>query len=128
MIFYLFKVKSIIFLISRISSYQEQIEIEEKKDDFFRLLIENNLAETDSIIIFSLIRDYNESTINLILPSTNSNEKVINKLVDNTLETNNLISETIINNESTIKLVFENNEILLFYETNILNEFIYFYK
>jgi hypothetical protein len=63
----------IIFLIVKISSNDELEKIEAWTHELFQILIEQKEATEENILVFSIIKDHEKSTINLILPSTKSN-------------------------------------------------------
>lgn len=78
------------FMIVRIINENEYEEFLENITDIFQILINDNLASIDNIIIFSLIKEDKQSIENISLPFSNKNlnclencnfnEKIINLL------------------------------------------------
>jgi hypothetical protein len=89
--------KPIIFILVKILSNEDEIFLEEHTETIFKILIDNNLATESDILIFNLIKEYEEKIINWILPSTKSNLEIVKKIETNTLLVNNIICQTIIN-------------------------------
>lgn len=89
--------KPIIFILVKILSNEDEIFLEEHTETIFKILIDNNLASESDILIFNLIKEYEEKIINWILPSTKSNLQIVNKIETNTALVNNIIYQTIIN-------------------------------
>ena len=89
--------KPIIFILVKILSNEDEIFLEEHTETIFKILIDNNLATESDILIFNLIKEYEEKIINWILPSTKSNLQIVNKIETNTALVNNIIYQTIIN-------------------------------
>jgi len=89
--------KPIIFILVKILSNEDEIFLEEHTETIFKILIDNNLATESDILIFNLIKEYEEKIINWILPSTKSNLEIVKKIETNTPLVNNIICHTIIN-------------------------------
>lgn len=89
--------KPIIFILVKIVSNEDEIFLEEHTQTIFKILIDNNLASESDILIFNLIKEYEEKIINWILPSTKSNLEIVKKIETNTALVNNIIYQTIIN-------------------------------
>jgi hypothetical protein len=89
--------KPIIFILVKILSNEDEIFLEEHTETIFKILIDNNLATESDILIFNLIKEYEEKIINWILPSTKSNLEIVKKIETNTHLVNNIICQTIIN-------------------------------
>jgi hypothetical protein len=87
----------IIFLITKISNKDEMKKIEDWANKLFQILIEHGNANDQSIIIFSVIKDYNKTTENLILPSTNSNQKLTERCHKEMKFVNDLVVKTLTN-------------------------------
>lgn len=83
----------IIFLITKISNKEEMKKLESRVNELFQILIEHGDATEENILIFSVIKDYNKSTENLILPSTKSNQKLTERCHKETKFVNNLVVE-----------------------------------
>ena len=104
---------SIIFVISMIDDPNLFSELESLTHDIFHILITMNYADDTNIIIFSIIKNYTESTINLILPAINSNLEMVNKLSEQTQDTNNIIVKILENNTSDFNLEITDTEIIV---------------
>jgi len=103
----------IIFVISMIDKPELYYELELLTHDIFHQLISMNYADDTNIIIFSIIKNYTESTINLILPSINSNQEIIIQLEEYTQNTNNMIVKILDNHMSDFNLEFTDTEIIV---------------
>lgn len=90
----------IIFLITKISKKDEMKELEDWVNKLFQILIEHGNANDQSILIFSVIKDYNKTTENLILPSTKSNKKLTERCHKELKFVNDLVVKTLINSDT----------------------------
>ena len=73
------KFNPLIIIIIKISTEEEYNIIEEITNNIFQILMDNNDATEKNILIFSIIKDYNKTISNLILPSTKSSKKLIHR-------------------------------------------------
>ena len=62
----------LLFIVAKLESKQEFLKLESLTHDIFQILIDQKEASEENILIFSIIKDYEKLTINLILPSTRS--------------------------------------------------------
>ena len=90
----------ILFLIIKISDKNEMNMLENWTNKLFQILIEHGNATEENILIFSIIKDYNKSTENIILPSTKSNLKLTERCHKETKFVNNLVIETLQKSET----------------------------
>ena len=85
----------ILFLVAKISNKDEMEKLEAWTNELFQILIEHGDANKENILIFSVIKDYDKSTENLILPSTKSSPKLTERCHKETKFVNNLVIETL---------------------------------
>lgn len=69
----------LLLIICKISLSEEYDKIVQLSDEIFHILIDNEYATDKNILVFSIIKDYEKSTINLILPSVSSNQILVDK-------------------------------------------------
>ena len=107
------KYNPLIFIIAKVSSKDEVDNIETFANDIFQLLIDNKTATDKNTLIFSIIKDFDKTTENLILPSKKSNADLVDKCTnkENTNIINNIIIDILINIDSEffLEFVFSNN-------------------
>lgn len=108
----------IIFIVSKLSNSDENIKLEGLTHEIFQILIDQNVANEENILIFSIIQDYEKTTQNLILPSTKSNKNITNKCVLDKNFVNSLITQTLIKSDCNFYLEITDNKIKL-HENNI---------
>ena len=101
------QISPIIFLITKITNKNEMEKLEACTNELFQILIDYGNANETNILIFSVIKDYDKTTENLILPSTKSNQLLVDKCYRETKLVNNLISEILekIDSEFYIELL-----------------------
>ena len=90
----------LLFLIIKISEKCEMEKLEARVNELFQILIEHGNANQENILIFSIIKDYDKSTENLILPSTKSSPKLTERCHKETKFVNNLVVETLRNSDT----------------------------
>jgi hypothetical protein len=90
----------LLFLIIKISEKCEMEKLEARVNELFQILIEHGNANQENILIFSIIKDYDKSTENLILPSTKSSPKLTKRCHKETKFVNNLVVETLRNSDT----------------------------
>lgn len=103
----------ILIIVAKIASNYEYEKIEAMSNELFHILIENNDATESNILILSIIKDYNKTTSNLILPSTKSSKILTNRCYNDTKFLNRIIIQTL--NNTDIEYYFEitDNKILM---------------
>jgi len=116
----------IIIALVKISSEQELNLLLSLTNELFQILIDNNEATTENILIFSIIKDHLNKTSNLILPSTKSDLKLVNKC-ENTLFIISIISNTLLNSDTKFYIDLKNDKIFLHYKKLNLGIYSKFY-
>ncbi len=94
------KFSPILFLITKIANKNEMEKLEAWTNNLFQILIEHGNANEENILIFSVIKDYDKLTENLILPSTKSSPKLTERCHKETKFVNNLVVETLNNSDT----------------------------
>jgi hypothetical protein len=108
----------IILLIAKITNNDELQKIEAMAHELFLILIEQNAATEENILIISVIKDHEKATLNLIIPSIKSNENLVNRCY-NTNFVNALVIETL--RKSDTEFYIELGESKIFIHTINLN-------
>ena len=109
--FNLKEIKPIIFIIVRISNENDEKILIEHTDYLFDCLIQNKLADISDILIFNLIKEYDNKIINWILPSKESNKNVLDRIENNKDFINNIITSTLKNSNCYTIISFSKNEV-----------------
>lgn len=99
-------------LVSKIENEKELRKLEELTTEIFQYLYDQKEASSKSILIFSVIKDYDHSTENLILPSTNSSPELVQRCHENIALLNGLIVETLAKTECEYYFELKDNKIL----------------
>lgn len=119
------KYNPLIFIIAKVSSKDDVDNIETFANDIFQLLIDNKTATDKNTLIFSIIKDFDKTTENLILPSKKSNAELVDKCTnkENTNILNNIIIDILINIDSEffLEFVFSNNNTKILIHTININ-------
>lgn len=121
-------ISPLIIIICTIETHEHELFLEDNTNNIFELLIQNNLADKNSILIFNLIKMYNHKIINWILPSSVSDNNLINQLHDNDNNINNIIINLIKNNNCENILLLSENELKLRKININLQEHIEYYQ
>ena len=108
----------IILLIVKISNNDELQKIEAMAHELFLILMEQNVATEENILIISVIKDHEKATMNLIIPSTKSNENLVNRC-HNTNFVNAVVIETL--KKSDTEFYIELGQSKIFIHTTHLN-------
>jgi hypothetical protein len=103
----------LIFAICKLETQEETDKVELLSHDIFELLIEYGKATEDNILVFSIIKDYNKKTENMILPSTKSNKQLLERCYSNIKFLNAVIVKTLKNNDTEFYLEFTDTKILI---------------
>jgi hypothetical protein len=130
MILFFFKSKKfnpLIFIIIKISSEQEMERIEAWTNEIFQILLDEDEATKENILIFSIIKDYDRKTINLVLPSTLSDTKLVDNCHNNTKLMNQIIVDTIRNMDSSFHIELLDTKVKIHHTRYNLSEFSKFY-
>lgn len=107
------KFSPLLIIIVKILTNNEFKKIEEISSDIFQILIDNNDANEENILVFSIIKDYNKTTTNLILPSTKSNQTLSNRCLDDTNFMNRIVIETLKNSDTEYYLELTETKIYM---------------
>jgi len=103
----------ILFIIVKISNKDEMEKLEAWTNEIFKILIDENEANEENILIFSIIKDYEKSTENLILPSTKSSQKLTNRCHKETKFVNSLVVETLRKSDTEFYIELLPNKVLI---------------
>ena len=111
----------LIITVCKLTTQDEVNKIEKISHDIFELLIDNKEATLNNILIFSIIKDYNKKTENMILPAANS-DKVLVERCNNTNFLNTIITETLKNIDTKFYLEITETKILIHpVKTNLMS-------
>jgi hypothetical protein len=108
----------IILLVVKISNNDELQKIEAMAHELFLILMEQNVATEENILVISIIKDHEKATMNLIIPSTKSNENLVNRC-HNTNFVNAIVIETL--KKSDTEFYIELGQSKIFIHTTHLN-------
>ena len=126
------KYNPIIFIVAKISDPEMMEKIEALSHEIFHILMDEKVADETNILIFSIIKDYDKATINMILPSTKSNMKLVERCQENAHFVNTLIVDTLINVNTELFLEILDSKILLYSDkvkhSHNLTELAYYFK
>lgn len=100
--------KPILIIVAKLDNEESMEKLEAYTHEIFQILIDEKEADETNIIVFSVIKDHEKSTINLILPSTKSNMNLVTKLENDTQLVNKIIVQTLM--KSNTELYFELKE------------------
>lgn len=109
-----FKVKKydpFIFIIVKIDNKEDMEKLQVWTSEIFQILIDHKKAKLNSILIFSIINDYEQKTTNLILPSTVSDKELVYKCENNTELLNKAIVDILLNIDSEFYLEVSDNKV-----------------
>lgn len=118
------KINPIIFIICKLRNKTEYDMLEDYQDEIFKILYQQNIANNETILVFSVFKDYSNKRNFLIKTTTNSNSNLANLLFSNNSVTQTLLFDTItkinteylleINNDIKLKTYKKNMYYLLF--------------
>lgn len=118
------KISPIIFIICKLKNKNEYDMLEKYQDDIFKILYQQNIANNETILVFSVFKDYINKKNFLIKTTINSNFKLSNLLFSNSSITQTLLYDIItkinteylleINNDIKLKTYKKNMHYLLF--------------
>lgn len=101
----------IVFFIIEINNDKQEQFIENHTDYLFKILIDNKLADSSNILIFSVIKKHSEKMINWILPSKECNSKILKQIGKDAKLINIIINKIIKNSNCETLLIFSDNEL-----------------
>jgi hypothetical protein len=118
----------LLLLVAKLSSRDEYDKLEAMTEDIFQILIDHELASEENILIFSVIKDYEKSTINLILPSTKSNPTLTEQCYNETKFINEIVVLLLKNTDSELNLDIQDHKIYIVQQQLNLMAFSKFYS
>ena len=80
--------------------------------ELFLILMEQKVANEENILVISIIKDYEKATVNLIIPSTKSNENLVNRC-HNTNFVNAIVIETLIKSDTEFYIELATSKIFI---------------
>jgi len=104
-------ISPIVFFIIEINNDKQEQFIENHTNYLFKILIDNKLADSSNILIFSVIKKHSEKMINWILPSKDCNSKILKQIEKDANLINIIINKIIKNSNCETLLIFSNNEL-----------------
>ena len=117
----------IVFFIIQIQNEKEEKFLEENTNFLFKTLIEHNLAPSNSIVIFNILKQHLNKIINWILPSTTTNLKFLKQIENDNHLINSIIVEIIKNYNCKKRFVFSSDELKIVSSDINLNHLINYY-
>ena len=117
----------IVFFIVKIQNEQEEKFLEKNTNFLFKTLIEHNLAPSNSIVIFNILKQHLNKIINWILPSTTTNLKFLKQIENDNHLINSIIVEIIKNYNCKKRFVFSSDELKIVSSDINLNHLINYY-
>lgn len=119
---------SILIIVTKLATQDEFNKLEDMTHEIFQILIDQNEATTENILIFSIIKDYEKTTINLILPSIKSCPALIEKYHNDPKFTNTIIIEKLNNTDTNFFLELCDSSILIHHKKLNLMAFSKYYS
>ena len=116
------------FFICKLNSIDEEKKLEELSNELFGLLFEKNYANNKTILIFSIIKDWEEKTENWIKPAINSNNEMVERCHNNTDSLNKIITTILKSSDSEFYIEIYNNKISWFDRKIGLTDLAHYYK
>jgi len=107
------KFSPILFIITKLSNKDEMEKLEAWTNEIFFMLIEQGEATQENILIFSVIKDFDKLTENLILPSTKSSPTLTDRCHKETKFVNSLVVETLRNSDTEFYIELTTYKILI---------------
>jgi hypothetical protein len=104
-------INPIILIICTLYNDEDITLLEDNTEFIFNSLIEAKIAQDDNILMFHIIKEHTNNTINLLLPSINCNMKVLEELENNDNLQEMIINETISNINCMTLLTLDNEEL-----------------
>ena len=103
----------IVFFIIKIQNDKEEHFLETNTNFLFKTLIEHNLAPSNSIVIFNILKQHSNKIINWILPSMITNLKFLKQIEKDNHLINSIIVEVIKNYNCKKLFVFSSDELTI---------------
>ena len=111
--------KPILIIVAKLDNEDSVGKLEAYTHEIFQILMDEKQADESNILVFSVIKDHEKSTINLILPSIKSNMKLVAKLESDTQLVNKIIVQTLMKSNTELYFEFKESKILI--HSNKLN-------
>lgn len=119
--------KPILIIVAKLDNEESVEKLEAYTHEIFQILMDEKEADETNIIVFSVIKDHEKSTMNLILPSTKSNMNLVTKLEGDTQLVNKIIVQTLLKSNTELYFEFKEDRILIHSEKLNLGDFTKFY-
>lgn len=103
----------LLILVCKISTNEELEKIEAWAHELFQILIDQKEATDKNILVLSIIKDHQKTTLNLIVPSINSSPTLIDRCHNNTSFLNAVIIETLVKTDTEFYIEFLPDKILI---------------
>jgi hypothetical protein len=118
----------LIFLICKLSNKEELEKLEAWTTEIFQILLEENEATNENILIFSIIKEFEKSTVNLVMASTKSNQTLTNRCYKDKVFLNAVIVETLKKSNSKFYIELTNEKVLIHQKELNLSSLSQFYS
>jgi|LauGreDrversion4_2_1035121.scaffolds.fasta_scaffold121312_3 hypothetical protein len=105
--------KPILIIVAKLDNEESVEKLEAYTHEIFQILMDEKEADETNIIVFSVIKDHEKSTMNLILPSTKSNMNLVTKLENDTQLVNKIIVQTLMKSNTELYFEFKEDRILI---------------
>ena len=105
--------KPILIIVAKLDNEESVEKLEAYTHEIFQILMDEKEADETNIIVFSVIKDHEKSTMNLILPSTKSNMNLVAKLENDTQLVNKIIVQTLMKSNTELYFEFKEDRILI---------------
>jgi len=119
--------KPILIIVAKLDNEESMEKLEAYTTEIFQILMDEKEADETNILVFSVIKDHDKSTINLILPSTQSNVNLVNKLEKDTQLVNKIIVQTLMKNDTSLYFDLRDDKILIHSDKLNLSQLTKFY-
>lgn len=119
--------KPILIIVAKLDNEESMGKLEAYTHEIFQILMDEKEADETNIIVFSVIKDHEKSTINLILPSIKSNMNLVTKLENDTQLVNKIIVQTLMKSNTKLYFELKENKILIHSVKLNLEQFTKFY-
>ncbi len=107
------KFSPLLIVVVKISNKDELEKIEAMAGEIFQILMDNGDATNENILVFSIIKDYDKLTTNLILPSTKSSQTLTHRCHVDTKFMNAVVIETLKNSDTEYYLELTDSKIYM---------------
>lgn len=103
----------LLIIVAKLDSNESVEKLEAYSSEIFQILIDEKEADETNIIIFSVIKDHEKMTMNMILPSTKSNMEFVKKCEEDVQLVNKIIVQTLMKNNTKFYFEILENKILM---------------